>query len=222
MRNYWLRILFGAIAIFAVGMVGVTLARQGIGRVRNVVEGSGPITVPVAFVPFKLDGERLGTIQRIRINRLAPKQVSSVNIVVHLADSVPPSRLASCILVGEGFEDINSRTTFTCATPQDTVDEDLVTVGQVSLANGGQSFRLLMPRDAIRQLTDSDVVFVGADSGGPVTINGDSISRAVRRVTDSILENNRPALESLGVHLPRRAAATRHNPPARADTARSR
>jgi hypothetical protein len=221
MRNYWLRILFGALAIFAVGMVGVTLARQGIGRVRNVVEGSGPITVPVAFVPFKLDGERLGTIQRIRINRLAPKQVSSVNIVVRLADSVPPSRLASCILVGEGFQDINSRTTFTCATPKDTVDEDLVTVGQVSLAHGGQSFQLLMPRDAIRELTDSDVVFVGEDSGGPVSINGDSISRAVERMTDSILEKKRPVLESLGVHIPRRTGATR-NRPGVADSARSR
>ena len=50
MRNYWLRILFGAVAIFAVGMVGVTLGRQGMGRVRGVVEGSGPITLPIPFV----------------------------------------------------------------------------------------------------------------------------------------------------------------------------
>jgi hypothetical protein len=221
MRNYWLRILFGALAIFAVGMVGVTLARQGIGRMRNVVEGSGPITVPVAFVPFKLDGERLGTIQRIRINRLAPKQVSSVNIVVRLADSVPPSRLASCILVGEGFQDINSRTTFTCATPQDTMDEDLVTVGDVTVTNGGQSYRLLMPRDAVRELTDSEVVFVGADSNVPV-INGDSISQAVELKTDSILEAKRPALESLGVHLPRRTGAVRNQPRPMADSARPR
>ena len=221
MRNYWLRILFGALAIFAVGMVGVTLARQGIGRMRNVVEGSGPITVPVAFVPFKLDGERLGTIQRIRINRLAPKQVSSVNIVVRLADSVPPSRLASCILVGEGFQDINSSTTFTCATPQDTVDQDLVSVGDVTVTNGGQSYRLLMPRDAVRELTDSEVVFVGADSNFPI-INGDSISRAVELRTDSILEAKRPALDSLGVHLPRRTGAVRQQPRPMADSTRAR
>lgn len=222
MRNYWLRIIFGAFAIFAVGMVGVTLARQGIGHVRNVVEGNGPITVPVAFLPFKLDGERLGTIQRIRINRLAPKQVSSVNIVVRLADSVRPSRLERCILVAEGFEDINSRTTFQCATPQDTVDEDLVTVGDVTLTKGGQSFRLLMARDAIRELTDSDVVFVGADSG-PHIMNTDSISQATERMTDSILEAKRPTLESLGVHVPPRSPrGSRPSQQQMADSTRSR
>jgi hypothetical protein len=218
MRNYWLRIIFGAVAIFAVGMVGVTLARQGIGHVRNVVEGNGPITVPVAFLPFKLNGERLGTIQVIRINRLAPKQVSSVNIVVRLADSVRPSRLERCILVAEGFEDINSRTTFQCATPQDTVDEDLVTVGNVILTKGGQSFPLLMARDAINELTDSNVVFVGAD-----TMNTDSISQAAVRMTDSILEAKRPTLESLGVHVPSRSPRGSRNPHRQmADSVRSR
>ena len=221
MRNYWLRIIFGAVAIFAVGMVGVTLARQGIGHVRDVVEGNGPITVPVAFLPFKLNGERLGTIQRIRINRLAPKQVSSVNIVVRLADSVEPSRLERCILVAEGFEDINSRTTFRCATPQDTVNEDLVRVGDLTLTTGGQSFRLLMPRDAIRQLTDSDVVFVGADTG-LIMQRADSISMAAERKADSILQAKRPTLESLGVNLPQRPSGSRNTHSRMADSARSR
>ena len=65
MRNYWLRIALGAAAIFTVGMIGVSLARQGVGHVRGVVEGSGPITLPVAFVPFKLDGRKLGTITKV-------------------------------------------------------------------------------------------------------------------------------------------------------------
>jgi hypothetical protein len=226
MRNYWLRILFGALAIFAVGMVGVTLARQGIGRVRNVVEGSGPITVPVAFLPFKLDGQKLGTIQRIRINRLAPKTVSSVNIVVRLADSVSPTRLQPCLLIAEGFEDINSRTTFKCGTPEDTVDEDLVTVGNITLVPHGQSFNLLMSRDAIRELTDSDVVIVGGDSG-PFVLDKDSISRvgkmtdSIERMTDSVLEAKRPQLESLGVNLPHRPRGTRDAHRRMADSARA-
>jgi hypothetical protein len=209
MRNYWLRIIFGAVAVFAVGMVGVTLARQGMGRVRGVVEGSGPITVPVPFLPFRLDGEKLGTIQRIRINRLAPKQVSSVNLTVHLADSVPSSRLDHCILVAEGFERLNSETTVLCSIPDDTVGEDLVPVGRITLAGSGRSYPLLMARDAIQELTDSDVVFVGEDSLGAITRHADSIGQAAKRLTDSILEAKRPALESLGVELPRRPNAVR-------------
>jgi hypothetical protein len=222
MRNYWLRILVGAVAIFSVGMVGVTLARHGIHRVRGVVEGSGPITVPVAFVPFKLDGERIGTIRRIKINRLAPKTVSSVNILVDLADSVRWTRLERCILVAEGFERLNSETTVTCSTPDDTAGEDLALVGDITVARGGHSFKLLMPRDAIRELTDSEVVFVGEDSGSVAGRRGDSIAEAAERMTDSILEAKRPALESLGVNVPRRPAAARKSNHRVADSVRVR
>jgi hypothetical protein len=212
MRNYWLRIVLGAVTIFSVGMVAVTLARQGIHRVRGVVEGSGPITVPIAFVPFKLDGERIGTIRRIKINRLAPKAVSSVNILVQLADSVRASRLEKCILVAEDVERLNSQTTVTCSTPDDTADEDLARVGNITLAGGGRSFSLYMPRDAIRELTDSDVAFVGPDSTEAAAARlGDSIGDAAQRLSDSILETKRPALESLGVRLPQPP-----NPPRRA------
>ncbi|MFL5402049.1 MAG: hypothetical protein ACJ8BF_04455 [Gemmatimonadales bacterium] len=222
MRNYWLRILIGAVAIFSVGMVGVTLARQGVHRVRGVVEGSGPITVPVAFVPFKLDGEKIGTIRRIKINRLAPKTVSSVNILVDLADSVRWSRLEPCILVAEGFERLNSETTVTCGAPDDTVGEDLAVVGDITVARGGHSFKLLMPRDAIRELTDSEVVFVGEDSASTASRGRDSIAEAAERMTDSILEAKRPALESLGVNIPRRTNGARKPNHRVADSVRSR
>ena len=76
MRNYWLRIALGALAIFTVGMIGVTLARQGVGRVRHVVEGSGPISVPLAFIPFHLNGQKLGTVSRVVLLREAPKQIA--------------------------------------------------------------------------------------------------------------------------------------------------
>jgi hypothetical protein len=211
MRNYWLRIIVGAVAIFAVGMVGITLARHGMGHVRGVVEGSGPITLPVGFLPFKLDGEKIGTIRSIRINRNAPKEVRSVNVVVRLADSVGPNRLEPCILVAQGFEDINSQTTVLCSTAEDTVDENLLQVGAIKLTPGNRSFQLFMPRDAIQELTDSDFVFVGEDS----------IAQAAEHLTDSILEAKRPQLESLGVDVPRRPPVPR-KPPRVADSVRRR
>jgi hypothetical protein len=222
MRNYWLRIIVGAVAIFAVGMVGVTLARQGMGRVRGVVEGSGPITLPVRFLPFKLDGERIGTIESIRIMRKAPKEVRSVNLRVRLADSVSPGRLDPCILVAEGFEDINDKTTVLCSNAEDTVGEDLVAVGTIQLRKSERSFRLFMPRQAIQELTDSDVVFVGEDSADALARQGDSIAQATERKTDSILEAKRPTLESLGVELPRRPRGVHPLKPPVADSVRRR
>ena len=212
MRNYWLRILLGALAVFSVGMVGVTLAREGMGRVRGVVEGSGPITLPVGFVPFKLDGRRIGTIQRITIHRNAPHQVRSVNVRVRLADSVPASRLDPCILVAQGFEHLNSETTFQCSTTEDTVGEDLATVGEVSLTRGAASYQLFMPRDEIEELTDSNLVFVGDDSTVmDINRHADSIAQAAELRAESILEVRRPKLESLGVTVPRRPDAVRRS-----------
>jgi hypothetical protein len=222
MRNYWLRILFGALAIFCVGMVGVTLARQGVGKVRGVVEGSGPITLPVAFIPFKLDGEKIGTIQRIKIFRTAPNHVRSVNVRVRLADSVSPGRLDRCILVAEGYENINSKTTVLCSNAEDTVGEDVLPVGEIVLSKTNRTFKLYMPREAIQELTDSDVVFVGADSLGGPRLNEDSISAAAESRADSILEARRPQLESLQVEAPGALQGPRPKQRRPADSIRTR
>ena len=80
MRSYWMRILLGAMAVFTIGMVGVALFRHGRAKVTEVVAGSGPLSFPLPFVPFQLEGARLGTLERLVINREAPKKVSSVEL----------------------------------------------------------------------------------------------------------------------------------------------
>ena len=54
MRSYWLRILLGAFAVFAIGMLGVTMVRRGRNKVEAVFAGAGPLTIPTPFVPFQL------------------------------------------------------------------------------------------------------------------------------------------------------------------------
>jgi hypothetical protein len=197
MRNYWLRIALGALAIFSVGMVARMLINRGVRGVRGVVQGTGPITLPIAFVPFKLDGEKLGTINQVKVFRSAPDKVKSVNVLVRLADSVNPNRLGDCILVAEGFERFNSQTTIRCASAADTTEEDLAEIGEISLTQGDRSFKLLMPRDAIRELTDSD-----ADSA---SVGADSASQAAQRKADSIAEITAEKAESVGEAAGRRA-----------------
>jgi hypothetical protein len=98
MRNYWLRIALGAAVIFTVGMIGITLARQGVSHVRHVVEGSGPISLPLAFIPFTLNGEKLGTVSRVVLERDAPKEISGVELEIKLRDSVIARGLEGCHL----------------------------------------------------------------------------------------------------------------------------
>ncbi len=96
MRNYWLRIALGAAAIFSVGMIGISLARQGAHHVRGVVEGSGPISLSIPFLSFNLNGQKLGRIGRIMLLREAPKRISAVELEIELRDSVVARGLEGC------------------------------------------------------------------------------------------------------------------------------
>jgi hypothetical protein len=209
MRNYWMRIALGALAIFVVGMIGVTLVRRGVSGVTAVAEGTGPITLPIAFVPFKLDGQKLGTIHRIKIYRSAPHKVKSVNLLVRLADSITPARMEHCILVAESFEKIDEKTTIRCAAAADTAGRDLAAIGKVSFTSGHQTFPLLMPRKAIRELTDSGSASERSDSLNEIRAQQadsiddatearvDSITEAAERRADSIVQAHQPKLDSI-------------------------
>src|SRR5215216_1363478 len=105
MRNYWLLIALGAVAIFTVGMIGVTLTRQGVGKVRHVVEGSGPITLPLAFIPFHLNGRKLVNVTRVVLLREAPKQISAVELEAKVRDSAVARGLEGCRLLATFDQD---------------------------------------------------------------------------------------------------------------------
>ena len=98
MRSYWLRILLGALAVFAIGMIGVTLSGgPGQGHRSGDRHGSARRS-RCPFVPFELDGNKLGMVERLVVNRDAPKKVSSVDLQVKLDDSLMVQGLAGCRL----------------------------------------------------------------------------------------------------------------------------
>ena len=157
MRNYWLRIVLGALAIFAVGMVIARMVRRGTVAVHEIAEGSGPISVPLpGFVPFSLDGSRLGSVRRITMYRDAPKRPSSFVVSVSLPDSVPSDRLARCIILVDTSQntagtstDINAKTAFRCLSAADTAGKDLVPFGTIVIRSRGDSFPFLLPRKVV-------------------------------------------------------------------------
>jgi hypothetical protein len=174
MRGYWMRIALGALAIFAVGMVGISLARRSIGSVRQVAEGSGPITIPVAFVPFKLDGQKLGTLNRLVLHRAAPKRLSSVELGVKLNDSMLARGLEGCRLVANidakdnsnGFEvgpGSLSTGVFSCLHGNDTTSQ-FQEFGHAVFQPGDVSVPLLLPNHVVDDLTTHDM---GSGDFGP-------------------------------------------------------
>jgi len=76
------------LGIFVVGMIGVSIFRHGRSRVESVIASSEPLSFPLPFVPFQLNGSKLGTIERLTVNREAPKKVSSIELQVKMDDSL--------------------------------------------------------------------------------------------------------------------------------------
>jgi hypothetical protein len=244
MRNYWVRIAFGALAIFAVGMIGVTLARQGVGRVRGVVEGTGPITLPIPFVPFKLDGRKLGTLDKVVLLRDAPKRISAVELQIKLRDSVMARGLEGCRLAAN-FDaqhnhrgvDVNvgplSTGVFSCLHGKDS-SAQLQEFGRALFQPGGVSVPLLLPNDLVDDLKNGNFGSGDEDSAASAeqartesiaeaaNAQADSITAAVEQRADSIAGRSERLVDSLRAEGERRADSTRRAGSHMVDSARRR
>jgi hypothetical protein len=182
MRNYWIKIVFGALAIFAVGMVIRKAINVAKAKVRVISDTSNPITIPFPFgiVPFKLDGTKLGTVERVTLLRDTPKGISNIHLVVDLADSVAATALEKCLLVIDHPQNIDENTTFRCQN-RDTTGLHLIHYGEVRVKGNDQAFPLLLPEQAVADLRSE-----GADAR--MEADADSISEAASNLADSITE----------------------------------
>jgi hypothetical protein len=231
MRNYWLRIAIGAAAIFTVGMIGVTLARQGVGRVRGVVEGTGPITLPIAFVPFKLDGRKLGSVNKVVFLRDAPKRISSVELEIKLKDSTLASGLAGCHLAANfdaehkpGSVRVNadpfSSGVFSCLDRSDSVPQFQV-FGRAVFQPGDVTVPLLLPNDIVDDLKKGDFGDQDQDSiAAAAEARADSISEAADARADSISDVAQADADSIVARSERLVDSLRREGTRRADSTR--
>jgi hypothetical protein len=231
MRNYWLKIAFGAVVIFAIGMVGLSIVRHGVARVNTVVAGSGPINIPLAFLPFELNGERLGTMKRLTLHRVAPRHVTQVNLEIELSDSLVAQGIAGCRLAANLEEDsgeqgINieggrfAKGTFWCLQEVDSTEH--VEYGQVSFRPGEVTIPLYLERDLVDELQDLDFE---EDPDSAPDIDADSVAEAAHARADSIMRANqlrRRTLDSLRAEGLRRADSARRAVARMVDSKRTR
>ncbi|MEA2723293.1 MAG: hypothetical protein QOH59_1064 [Gemmatimonadales bacterium] len=232
MRSYWMRIALGAAAIFIVGMVGLSLVRRGLGTVHGVVHGSGPISIPLAFIPFQLNGDKLGTLQRLTLQREAPNRVTSVELEVKLSDSLLARGLEGCRLAanlesdttrgpglnvhGGPFKDGS----FWCA-KDDSTSEGLVEYGHAIFHPGNVKVPLLLSEGLVDELQDLDF-----DNDSTPTVDEvpvDSIVAAAERTADSVTKAGHVRMgDSLRAEGRRRGDSARSVVGRMADSARGR
>lgn len=243
MGNYWLRIALGVVALFVLGVIAGTAMKRGAGRVHDVMEGTGPLTLPVAFIPFKLDGQKLGNINKVVLHRHVPKRIASVELEVKLDDSVVARGLEGCRLAANldadhdpGGTQIHagrlSRGVFSCVKGTDSIPH-LQEFGRAVFQPGDVSVPLLLPNDIVDDLKqghfDSDQDSVGAvaqaqaDSiAEAAEALADSISEAAESKADSIVARSEHLVDSLRQEGMRRADSTRRAVRLVADSTRPR
>ena len=187
--KYWFRIVLGMVAIFAVGMLFRSGIHRGRVAVASLTEGSGPITIPLLSMPFRVGDAKLGTLQRVRIERSAPKMVSGFHLFARLDDTVAVARFADCRLTVSHPNNIDENTAFACASAADSALQVMVPFGTVTLQPSGQEFVLLIPESVKRDIQhassqavvagrrDSQAVAIAATDGGTmdIKVNGKSI-----------------------------------------------
>lgn len=190
MRNYWLRIVFGALGIFAVGMIVINLFDRGRQQVHVITHTDEPITIPIPgnLVGFSLAGERIGAIKRIKIMRSAVNRPESVEVQVALADSIPPERLGDCLFVVDELTRLSERTTFRCLAPADTAGLGLAPFGSILVRTAPtRPWPLLARAEEIARIQEdlADSAHSAAHRGEQ---RADSIRQAVELRADSIRE----------------------------------
>ncbi len=174
MQRYWIRIGVGALGVFLLGMIVVTLGRQGRRMVHELAASDG-ITIPFPVGDFTVDGNRLGSFSKLNIRR-DPSAEGRVKALVRLADPGYTDLLSSCTLV---LEDGNFEpgADFRCAAGGESLTA-MTRIGVVEFAPG----ELVRPLYALREGQLSGLEDVSSMTPGPddfemaaVTGNGGTV-----------------------------------------------
>lgn len=174
MKQFWLKIGFGAFGVFLVGMMLVTLGRQAKAAAADAIGTalqSGPFTRvarAASDLPFRLDGERLGTVQRASIRRVQSGDPPEVNLVVRLSEPGFARQLHDCVLTMDRDENVDFERGFRCA---EGMTGDLIEVGRVQFLPANFDRPLMVSRAVARDLSRGDPFDATADLGDAVRIN---------------------------------------------------
>jgi hypothetical protein len=185
--KYWLKILLGMLAIFTGGMFVAKGVEAGKRKVVGIVDSASPISIPLFGMPFRTNRGELGALQRLRVERSAPRMVDGFHLSVTLNEGIDVDQFDGCEITVSDPEEIDEHTTFDCLTPADSGFDALVQFGTITFSPSGEVHRLMIPeqqRDEIRNafstdeatlISDSMQVDSTADGSLTVEINGQRV-----------------------------------------------
>ena len=173
MKSLWSRIGLGALGVFAVGMLLITLGRQAKAATRDAIasavqhaavwtsEGAAR-----AEMPFLLNGQAVGTVRQVAVRRARTGDLPELNATVVLTSEPAGRALQSCVLEPEGGRDMDIERGFRCAPSE----QGRVSLGEITFEPSGLVRRVMVTRDAEAGLREGDPFELHADLGGKVQV----------------------------------------------------
>ncbi|MEP6574002.1 MAG: hypothetical protein ABJD11_14965 [Gemmatimonadota bacterium] len=215
MKNYWTKIALGVLLVFGIGMGAVYGAKAMGGKISHAMNSTDPISLPIAFVPFKLNGTKLGSVDKVILLRTEPRHIASAKVILELTDPGSVSKLQGCSLALDDVEHLNEHTTFRCASADS--EQGLTSIGYAIIRGTTDSFPLLMPTKAANDLRQTKFELHGKDfnmssdsdsASDALDARADSIDDASDRVADSMSHIS----DSLVEGMSKRADSIRNHP----------
>ncbi len=153
MTKYWIKIIVGALLIFGAGLALWLTAKKGVHTVRTVMETADPITIPIKFADFRVDGASIGKLEQVRLLRSAPKVIEGVEVTVRLDSAAVGERLRACTMRIDDIEHLDAQTTFVCVTPENPgAVGSFEPFGHVLIEGTDIVMPLLLPAAAVQDL----------------------------------------------------------------------
>lgn len=165
MTRYWLKIVLGALLIFTVGMAVWFSIRKGVSTVHTLTATADPISIPIKIVNFRVDGANIGRVERLKLLRSAPEEISSVEVTVSVDSAAVIERMRDCTLRIDDLERVDERTTFVCVTADNPAPVDFEPFGEVRVEGTDIVLPLLLPASVVRDFRNKGTH--GADSMAP-------------------------------------------------------
>jgi hypothetical protein len=168
-RQYWIRIGVGAFVIFGVGMGAV----YGWTGMKSIAAAHA---IPLAMLPIRVDGQEIGRLHQVDVEKLSSGDVASVQVKVRSSDSTLAEKYSRCLLVPSRSHSRRKFTDFSCVTPADSAGRDLRRIGEIVVEPDDVTLTLMVPASRLADWEDADwsndssvkTVHIQADSNGAV------------------------------------------------------
>jgi hypothetical protein len=166
--KYWAGIVAGMLAVFVAGM----LVARGVDRAKGFVSANLPSPIRLmTSTGFKVDGDKVGDIQRLQLMRATPGQFDSAVVTVKIDDASDVQRIEACTLRATNAHPFASGTRFVCTSHTDSARLDLVPFGHIEVMPGGARVRFYVARSAADEMRSHAYTGAGSSDSGDVDIS---------------------------------------------------